>query len=91
MKGADSIVLGLYAVFLGAVVLNGKSGDLIQMVRDDSRGFLPWLVAVLALTLLYVQEGTRRAVTPLAVLLILNVILRNYGTIEQQFKRIIGA
>lgn len=90
MNNGNSLVLGVYAVYLGAVVFSGNAGEFIQALKDDSSEFVPWLIAVFLLVALYMGDQTRAAVAPFAFLLLLNVILRNFGIIRSQIKTISG-
>mgnify|MGYP003471881813 CR=1 len=56
-----AIILGVYLLL---VVTQGNSLALVRTVKD-SKGFLPWIIAVAVLTWLYKNPIFRPAVAPL--------------------------
>jgi hypothetical protein len=89
MNTGNSLVLGGYGVFILAVVIAGNSVKLTDKAKEDGPHFLPWLIAVVLLTLLASNDNTKAAAAPLTFLLIINVLLRNWSTIKQQFSTLL--
>lgn len=84
----NGLVLALYGIYLIAVGLNGNGNALGEYVSEDAGGYFPWLVAIFVLVLLYEFEATRKITLPFGILLVLNFILQNYGTIENEFRKL---
>ena len=84
----NSLILGLYGVYLMAAGIQGHAKDVSILLQEDAGNYLPWLVAVIVLAMLYSFDNTRDIVMPILVLLILNFFLRNWDTVSNQFSEI---
>lgn len=82
------IFIGVYGVFLLAVGINGQGKALFSLLSEDGKKFLPWLFALIVISVLAEFEETKRLVKPFVVLLALNFFLRNYDKLESEAKRI---
>lgn len=90
MNGGASILLGVYGIYILAVVIAGNGKQLVDSVNDDAKDFLPWLTGVVLVAALYANDKTKPAAAPIAALLLLNVILRNWNTIAEQTQIILS-
>ena len=84
------IFIGVYGVFLLAVGISGQGKALFSLLSEDGKAFLPWLFALIVISILAEFEETKKLVKPLVVLLALNFFLRNYETLEKEAKTIYG-
>ena len=82
------IFIGIYGVFLLAVGINGQGKALFSLLSEDGKKFLPWLFALVVISILAEFEETKKLVKPFVVLLALNFFLRNYSTLEKEAKTI---
>lgn len=85
----NQALLGLYALFLFAVVFRGNGEQFVAALGEDGKRFGVWLAAIVVLVMLHESEKTRPIVAPFAALLVLNTVLRNWGNISSQFSGII--
>lgn len=82
------IFIGVYGLFLLAVGINGQGKALFSLLSEDGKEFLPWLFALVVISILAEFEETKKLVKPFVVLLALNFFLRNYSTLEKEAKTI---
>ena len=80
----NGFILGLYGVYLLLVGFNGNSAEMVERLRADAPGFLPWAVSIAVLAAMYENENTRQIAKPFIFLLILTFILRNFNTLRAQ-------
>lgn len=83
-----SLFVGLYGLYLIIVGGRGNAGYLVEYLRDDARGYVPWLMSIIVISILTEYNTTRDLVKPIIGLLMLNFALRNFDTIEAEFKKI---
>lgn len=83
-----SLFLGLYGVYFFLVASRGNSTTLMNMIAEDSRGYIPWLFAIIVIALLSENENTAALVKPFVALLILTFVLRNFPTISNEIQTI---
>lgn len=79
------VALGLYALYLLLVAINGNGSALASALQDDAPGFLPWLIAALVIGGLYEFDKTRQFAVIFLTLVILTYVLRNFSTLKAQF------
>lgn len=82
------IFIGIYGVFLLAVGINGQGKALFSLLSEDGKKFLPWLFALVVISILAEFEETKKLVKPFVVLLALNFFLRNFDKLEEEAKAI---
>lgn len=80
----NGFVLGLYGVYLLLVGLAGNSGKLVDMIRSDAPGFLPWAVSIAVLTVMYESDTLRPIAKPFIFLLLLTFVLTNFNDLKSQ-------
>lgn len=83
-----SAMLGLYGLYLILVGVNGRVGDLVDLLGEDGRGFIPWVFAILVIALLSENEETKKLVGPFIFLLTLTFVLRNFDTVKAELNEI---
>lgn len=83
-------LVGLYALYLMFVGVNGHAKELFTDIEKDAKDFAPWLIAILVLRALSNSSTLRPMVTPFIGLAVLTFALRNYGTIVGQVDKITG-
>lgn len=83
MNGA---ILGIYATILFGIVGAGNSATLMDYVKRDMGSYFPWLISILVISILTQFESTKKLVMPFVGLLVLNYFLKNWDTIETQFR-----
>jgi hypothetical protein len=83
-------LVGLYALYLMFVGVNGHASELFTDIEQDAKGFAPWLIAILVLRALSNSSTLKPMVTPFIGLAVLTFALRNYGVIVQQVDQITG-
>lgn len=86
----NGLILGLYGVFILAVGFQGRSTELLAEVDKDMPGFIPWALAIIALIVMAQTEATQKVVKPFAFLLALNFVLRNFGNIQSEVKKLLA-
>ena len=84
----SALLIGTYGIYLLLVGISGNSKALFDNVKDDAGGFLPWAVGIGVLAVMYEIPKTRPIVGPFFLLLILNFVLRNEGTLRKQFNEL---
>lgn len=85
----NSLIIGLYGIFLLAVGVNGNYAGLIEETKSDTKPFAVWLVILFVLAFLYQNDYTKGIVKPFIVLALINFALRNYETISSELKSIV--
>jgi hypothetical protein len=83
-------LVGLYAIFLVFVGVNGNAKPLGAAVSEDAKGFAPWLLAVVILAALDDVDALKPVVVPFIGLAALTFALKNYGTVVGQINQITG-
>lgn len=84
----NAFVVGIYGVFLVMVGAKMRSGELIDTLKSDVGGFVPWGVAIATLAAMSENEATRGMVKPFVYLLILNFVLVNFDTVRNEFNKL---
>lgn len=82
------LALGLYAIYLLMVAINGNAGALTTQLKTDMPHFLPWLIIAAVLGALYDEPETHEFAVMFGLLVILGFSLKNYGNLESQAKTI---
>ena len=80
----NGLILGSLGVYSLLVGFNGRGPDLVEMMTQDAKGFLPWAISAGALAFAYEYEYTRPLVGPFLLLAILGFVLRNFETLKTQ-------
>lgn len=83
-------LVGLYALYLMFVGVNGHSSKLFADIEADAKGFAPWLIAILVLRALSNSNTLKPMVTPFIGLAVLTFVLKNYGQLVAQVDDITG-
>ncbi len=83
-------VAGIYAVYLILVGLHGNAGKLYGDVKEDGRGYMSWVLALVILKVLYSQARLRPIILPFLLLAGLAFTLKNYGRIAKQVNSALG-
>lgn len=78
-------ILGAYALYLAAVAIAGNGRQLLSDIRQDAVPFAFWFGSIVALSLLAENRRTRVLVVPIATLVVLNFVLRNWEMISSEF------
>ena len=84
----NGLILGLYGMYLVAVGIRGQSDALLGELDKDMPGFIPWVIAIVALIIMAQNEATEKMVKPFVFLLILNFVLMNFGNISNEVKKL---
>lgn len=87
----NALIYGLMGLYLVAVVLQRNATVLVDNIKADAPGFLPWIVSIVIITALASNKTTKPIAAPFAVLLVLNLVLAKNGTIANQLKQILTA
>lgn len=83
-------LVGLYALYLIFVGVNGNAAPLFQQVEKDAKDFAPWLLSIVVLKALYEVPSLQPAVKPFIGLAVLTFVLKNYNTVVGQVDEITG-
>ena len=86
-----SLFVGIYGVFFLAAGIQGNGNKLFALLAEDGRKFIPWLFAIVVISVLSEFEATEKLVKPFAVLLALNFFLRNFATLQSEAGKIFAA
>lgn len=84
----NGLIIGVYGIFFLLVGLAGNAPKLLGMVGDDAGNFLPWVVAIAALSVAYEYPATQKMARPFILLLILSFVLYNYDNLLAEYKRL---
>lgn len=83
-----SIMIGLHGLYLIVVGANGNVNKLMGLLSDDVKPFIPWIFAILVISLLSQHEDTKKLIAPFITLLALNFVLRNFETVKAEVNKI---
>ena len=86
----NAFIIGLYGIFFIMVGSKLNTGRLIDEIKSDVPGFVPWAIAIAVLAVMHENEETRPIAKPFIVLLLLNFALVNFDTIRAEFRRLTG-
>lgn len=84
----NAFVVGLYGLFFIMVGAKRNEIRLIDEIKTDVNGFVPWAIAIAVLAALSEYEETNKLVKPFVALLILNFVLVNYDTMRIEFRKL---
>ena len=73
------LIAGVYAIAVG---FHGNGASLFHQLGQDMPHFAPWIVAILILSLLAVNEYTEELGRPLLLLIVLGLVLRDWQQIK---------
>lgn len=82
------LALGLYAVYLLMVAINGNAGSLTTQLKTDLPHFLPWLIVAAVLGAMNNEPATHDFAIAFGLLIVLGFSLKNYTNLETQTKTI---
>lgn len=83
-------LIGLYGVFLIFVGVKGNGSKLMDQLREDGPGFIPWLVALSVMYFLYKNEKTHRVGVMFAWLIGLGFVLKNFSGMKTEFDKMVN-
>ncbi len=83
-------LVGLYGLYLIFVGYKGNSAELMKALQTDGKGFIPWIVAIAVLALLYRSDTIRPVVKPFVFLALLTFAMKNWKTIGAQINAVAG-
>jgi hypothetical protein len=83
-------LVGMYAIYMMFVGVNGNAGVLFADVGEDAKGFAPWLLSIFVLRALANVDVLAPAVKPFMGLAILTFTLKNYDTLVSQLDAVTG-
>lgn len=72
MNAAASLIL---AAYLGAVMVQGNGGKLWEALKLDAPNFIPWLIALLVLVVVYQSRGYLGPANSLVAAIIIGVVI----------------
>lgn len=84
----SNLLVGIYAVYLLFVAYKGNASEIMGDVQEDAPGFLPWMVAVVVLSVLYNNDTARPIVKPFIFLAILTFVLKNFVPLKTEVQKI---
>ena len=73
------LLAGVYAIAVG---YHGNGSALFAQLGQDMPHYAPWIVAILILSMLAVNEYTEQLGRPLLLLIVLGLVLRDWPTIK---------
>ncbi len=73
------LLAGIYAIAVG---YHGNGDALFAQLGQDMPTFAPWIVAILVLSMLAVNEYTEQLGRPLLLLILLGLVLRDWPKIK---------
>lgn len=83
-------LVGLYALYLIFVGVNGNTKPFISEVEKDAKQFAPWVISVIVLKAMYDVDTLRPVVKPFIGLALLTFVLKRYMTVASQVDEITG-
>ncbi len=78
------LVLAIYSVMVG---YHGHSSQLFGQLGKDLPGFAPWIIAIILLGILAVNQDTEKLGKPLLGLIAIGLVLHNWSTISATSKK----
>lgn len=73
---------GIYALLVG---MNGNGRQLLTEAEKDVGGFLPWVISIAVLAVIWEIPATKKLAAPFLTLAVLTFILSNWDTLQTQF------
>jgi len=73
------LLAGIYAIAVG---YHGNGDALFAQLGKDMPAFAPWIVAILILSMLAVNQYTEELGRPLLLLIVLGLVLRDWPKIK---------
>lgn len=73
---------GIYALLVG---MNGNGRQLLAEAEKDVGGFLPWVISIAVLAVIWEIPATKKLAAPFLTLAVLTFILSNWDTLQTQF------
>ena len=80
------IFIAAYGLFILLVGANGNARQLVDEAKQDIPGFLPWAISIGVIAIIWEFKETRKLAAPLLGLAVLNFVLKNWSTLQSQFK-----
>lgn len=73
---------GVYALLVG---MNGNGRQLLAEADKDMGGFLPWVISIAVLAVIWEIPATKKLAAPFLTLAVISFILSNWETLQTQF------
>lgn len=73
---------GVYALLVG---LNGNGRQMLDEASKDMGGFLPWIVSIGVIAVIWEIPATKKMAAPFLTLAVISFVLANWDTLRSQF------
>lgn len=83
----NNVIIGLYGVFFVLVAYRGNTSEMLDFVLAQEK-FVPWVLAILALSFLASNEYSADLVAPFITLLIVTLVVTRFDDIQRESKAI---
>ncbi len=83
-----NILLVVYGVYFMLVDYRGNGQKLLTQLGLDVKGFFPWIVSIIILSILYNNEKTRPIVRPFIVLAVITFTLTNFPKLKNSMSNL---
>ncbi len=90
MNTLSPLVIMMFGIYLLTVAVAGNADQLWIRLQVDGKGFVPWVFAVVILSILYSADSTKPFVGPLIGLSLITVALKKYPVIKDQLSKILA-
>lgn len=84
----NNILVGLYALYFFFTAYKGNSAKAMADIQRDAPGFMPWMLSIIVLSLLYNNEKTRKITEPFIFLIVVSFVLKNFTQIKTEVQTI---
>lgn len=84
----NALIIAAFGFFFFLVGIRGNAGTLFDELSKDTPGFLPWAVSIGVLAIVNEIPATQKLAAPFLFLLVLTFILRNFETLQSQFREL---
>lgn len=84
------LTVGLYAVYLLLVSLNGNAPAFFVEFEKDAPGFLPWLVAAAVIGALYNVKETHQFAAAFLALVAIGFVVKNWQALMAQWNVVLN-
>jgi len=73
------VVLGVYILAVGVM---GNGSALLTELQKDLPGFIPWILAIIIIGMLAINQDTEKLGKPLLGLIFLGILIKNWSAIK---------
>jgi len=73
------VVLGVYILAVGVM---GNGSTLLSELQKDLPGFIPWILAIIIIGMLAINQDTEKLGKPLLGLIFLGILIKNWSAIK---------